>query len=172
MNITDYIEECRKQRHDLSFAFLAERCPASEEAPYRIKPCSPIAPDENCVLILAGTGGRNVNLRGYNSILKKTDNFVKQNIDSSIVPVRTCVAICDFGKRHLDNIARKGAYFEAWWPQHIAALKHDIPENCIEETLILCILKTSSIIQFYPALRLRTATIVYPSVKPERISGI
>lgn len=71
MNITDYIEECRKQRHDLSFAFLAERCPASEEAPYRIKPCSPIAPDENCVLILAGTGGRNVNLRGYNSILKK-----------------------------------------------------------------------------------------------------
>ena len=31
MNITDYIEECRKQRHDLSFAFLAERCPASEE---------------------------------------------------------------------------------------------------------------------------------------------
>ena len=127
MNITDYIEECRKQRHDLSFAFLAERCPASEEAPYRIKPCSPIAPDENCVLILAGTGGRNVNLRGYNSILKKTDNFVKQNIDSSIVPVRTCVAICDFGKRHLDNIARKGAYFEAWWPQHIAALKHDIP---------------------------------------------
>ena len=134
MNITDYIEECRKQRHDLSFAFLAERCPASEEAPYRIKPCSPIAPDENCVLILAGTGGRNVNLRGYNSILKKTDNFVKQNIDSSIVPVRTCVAICDFGKRHLDNIARKGAYFEAWWPQHIAALKHDIPENCIEET--------------------------------------
>ena len=134
MNITEYIEECRKQRHDLSFAFLAERCPASEEAPYRIKPCSPIAPDENCVLILAGTGGRNVNLRGYNSILKKTDNFVKQNIDSSIVPVRTCVAICDFGKRHLDNIARKGAYFEAWWPQHIAALKHDIPENCIEET--------------------------------------
>lgn len=134
MNITDYIEECRKQRHDLSFAFLAERCPASEEAPYRIKPCSPIAPDENCVLILAGTGGRNVNLRGYNSILKKTDNFVKQNIDSSIVPVRTCVAICDFGKRHLDNIARKGAYFEAWWPQHITALKHDIPENCIEET--------------------------------------
>ena len=134
MNITDYIEECRKQRHDLSFAFLAERCPASEEAPYRIKPCSPIAPDENCVLILAGTGGRNVNLRGYNSILKKTDNFVKQNIDSSIVPVRTCVAICDFGKRHLDNIARKGAYFEAWWPQHIAALKHDIPEKCIEET--------------------------------------
>lgn len=114
MNITDYIEECRKRRHDLSFAFLAERCPASEEAPYRIKPCSPIAPDENCVLILAGTGGRNVNLRGYNSILKKTDNFVKQNIDSSIVPVRTCVAICDFGKRHLDNIARKGAYFEAW----------------------------------------------------------
>lgn len=134
MEITSHIEEWRKLRHDLSFSFLAERCPASEEAPYRIRAASPVLPEENCVVVLAGTGGKGVFLRGYNSILKQTDNFVKNNIDTTTEPVRVCVAVCDFGKYHLDKTAREGAYYEAWWPQHLAALKHDIPEACVEET--------------------------------------
>lgn len=134
MNITDYIEDLRKCRGDLSFAFPAERCPTSEDAPYRIRPSAPISPEEICVLVLAGTGGRGINLRGYNSILKETDNFVKNNADLSSCPVRVCVAVCDFGKKHLDKIARKGLYYEVWNPQALASLKHDIPADCVAET--------------------------------------
>ena len=67
-------------------------------------------------------------------MLKQTDNFVKNNIDSASSPVRVCVAICDFGKQHLDKIARKSAYFEAWYPQYVESLKHDIPQACLQET--------------------------------------
>lgn len=134
MNITDHIEDWRKYRGNLSFAFLAERCPTSEDAPYRIRPSAPVLPEENCVLVLAGTGGRGINLRGYNGMLKKTDNFVKNNVDLSVSPVRVCVAVCDFGKKHLDKIARKSGYYEAFWPDSVAELKYSIPEDCIEET--------------------------------------
>ena len=134
MKITNHIEDCRKQRNGLSFAFLAERCPTSGDAPHRIRPAFPILPEENCVLVLPGTGGRKINLRDYNGMLKQTDNFVKNNIDSASSPVRVCVAICDFGKQHLDKIARKSAYFEAWYPQYVESLKHDIPQACLQET--------------------------------------
>lgn len=134
MNITNHIEDCRKQRNGLSFAFLAERCPTSDDAPHRIRPAFPILPEENCVLVLPGTGGRKINLRDYNGMLKQTDNFVKNNIDSASTPVRVCVAICDFGEQHLDKIARKSAYFEAWYPQYVESLKHDIPQACLQET--------------------------------------
>lgn len=134
LNITDHIEEWRKCRNGLSFAFLAERCPTSDEAPYRITPASPLLPEENCVVVLAGTGGKGINLRGYNGMLKQTDNFVKNNVDLSHSPVRVCVAVCDFGKKHFDKVARKGAYYETWWPQELASLKHNLPEDCVDET--------------------------------------
>lgn len=134
MNINDHIEQWRQKRRDLSFAFLAERCPTSKEAPYRIKPASPVSPEENCVLVLAGTGGEGIFLRGYNGMLKKVHNFVQNNIDTSASPVRTCVAVCDFGKRHFHKTARRSLYYESWFPQGIATLKHDIPKKCREET--------------------------------------
>ena len=128
MKITDHIDNWKKKRQNLSFAFLAERCPTSEDAPFRIKPSSPILPEETCVLVLAEADGREVNLRGYNSILKKTDNFVKNNIDTQISPVCICVAVCDFGKKHIDRVARTGAYLEHWNTQSWNELKHSIPE--------------------------------------------
>lgn len=134
MNITEYADNLQKQRGDMSFAFLAERCPTSEDAPYRIKPCSPVLPIENCVMVLAGTGGPGNNFRGYNGILKETDNFVKNNVDLSVSPVRVCVAVCNFGQKHIDKKARQGFYYETFWPQHLAEIKESLPENCKDET--------------------------------------
>ena len=68
MNIEDYVGVCQKERQGKSFAFLAERCATSAEAPYRIKPAGTVLPEETCVLVLAGAGGF---LRGYNGVLKK-----------------------------------------------------------------------------------------------------
>lgn len=134
MTINDYIEDCRQKRQGKSFAFLAERCETSAEAPYRIRPAGTISADENLVLVLAGTGGKGVYLRGYNSMLKKVDRFVQDNLDNKAASVRVCVAVCDFGKYHFDKTARKGAYFEAYWPQHLAELRYNVPEKCREET--------------------------------------
>ncbi len=134
MKITDHIEYWRKQRQGLSFAFMAERCPTSEDTPFRIRVSSPILPEESCVIVLPGTGGRKINLRGCNSILKQTDNFIKNNIDSSGSPVRVCVAVCEFGKKHLDKVAREGAYCKSWGAQQLDALKRSIPEECVDET--------------------------------------
>lgn len=100
MNIEDYIVECREKRQGKSFAFLAERCAASDEAPYRITVAEAVAPEEACVLVLAGTGGKGVFLRGYNGMLKKTDNFIKNISETAAEKVRVCVAVCDFGKYH------------------------------------------------------------------------
>lgn len=134
MNIEDYVGVCQKERQGKSFAFLAERCATSAEAPYRIKPAGTVLPEETCVLVLAGTGGEGVYLRGYNSMLKKTDNFVKSIPELADENVRVCVAVCDFGKYHADKIARKGMHYETYWPEHFAELKRSISENCREET--------------------------------------
>lgn len=134
MNIEDYIVECREKRQGKSFAFLAERCAASEEAPYRITAAEAVAPEEVCVLVLAGTGGEGVFLRGYNGMLKKTDSFIKNISETAAENVRVCVAVCDFGKYHWDKKAREGMYYEAYWPEYLAAVQNDVPEYCREET--------------------------------------
>lgn len=134
MTIDEYIEDCRQKRQGKSFAFFAERCETSAEAPYRIRPAGTIGTDENLVLVLAGTGGAGINLRGYNGMLKKVDRFVQDNQEQKSLPVRVCVAVCDFGKYHFDKTARKGAHYEANWPQYLAELRYEVPEKYREET--------------------------------------
>lgn len=134
MTIDEYIEDCRQRRQGKSFAFFAERCETSAEAPYRIRPVGTIGTDENLVLVLAGTGGAGINLRGYNGMLKKVDRFVQDNQEQKSLPVRVCVAVCDFGKYHFDKTARKGAHYEANWPQYLAELRYEVPEKYREET--------------------------------------
>lgn len=133
MTIDGYIEDCRQVRQGTSFAFLAERCETSEDAPYRIKVAAPVKAEETCVLVLAGTGGKGVYLRGYNSILKKVDSFVKQD-EKEGNPVRVCVAVCDFGKYHSDKIARRGMHYEAYWPKCLPELQQDMSDECRAET--------------------------------------
>ena len=93
MNIEDYVGVCQKERQGKSFAFLAERCATSAEAPYRIKPAGTVLPEETCVLVLAGACGEGVYLRGYNSMLKKTDNFVKSIPELADENVRVCGSV-------------------------------------------------------------------------------
>ena len=50
---------------------------------------------------------------------------------------RVCVAVCDFGKRHFDKVARKAMYYEHYYAHNtsvLAELKYDVPEKCREET--------------------------------------
>ena len=131
MNIDEYVGVCKQQRQGKSYAFLAERCETSADAPYRMKLADNISPDEVCVLVLTGTGGT---MRGYNGMLKKADNFVRSNPELSSASVRVCVAVCDFGKYHDDEIARKALYWEVSWPDKLVELKKRVKEEYQEET--------------------------------------
>lgn len=130
MNIENYMARCREQRKEKSFAFLAERCETSVEAPFRMRVAREISPQETMVLVLTGTGGT---LRGYNGMLKMADNFVNNNQDLSGKGVRVCVAVCDFGEYHDDKIARRGMYFENFGGNYFAELKNSIDERKREE---------------------------------------
>lgn len=131
MTIEDYVRVCRERRHDKSFAFLAERCETSAEAPFRMRVAEKVSLQETLVLVLTGTGGT---LRGYNGMLKKADNFVKKSFPSVGTKARVCVAVCDFGMRHADKLARKALYFEKYWPQHFEELKNGVSEENRPET--------------------------------------
>lgn len=130
MNIEDYVGLCRKQRKEKSFAFLAERCETSEDAPYRIRVAKEISPQETMVLVLTGTGGT---LRGYNGMLKMADNFINNNHELSGKGVRVCVAVCDFGKYHHDKIARRGMYYSNFGNDYFETLKNSVDEEKREE---------------------------------------
>lgn len=131
MNIEDYVEARRKQRQGKSYAFLAERCETSAEAPFRMRVAEEVSPQETMVLVLTGTGGT---LRGYNGMLKQADNFVKGSETLAGRDVRVCVAVCDFGKYHHDRTARKGMYFEKYWPNHLEELTNGVAEKSRQET--------------------------------------
>ncbi len=125
MNIEALIEAKRKERNARSFAILAERCPTSEDAPYRIRPVENLRPDEPMVLVLGGTAD---GLEDYNGMLKRVDNFIRKQPE--FADVRVCIAVCDFGEYHDDEIARESLYQDdAWFEQ----LKKD-HANVIEET--------------------------------------
>lgn len=134
MDLETYINKLGRQRQGNSFAFLAERCKTSADAPYRIRPAERISAEENCVLVLAGTGGTGINIRGYNSVLKKVDGFIKSHADFVSEKVRTCVAVCDFGKFHADKTAREALYYESVAPERLPQLKYNLPEHFWAET--------------------------------------
>ena len=76
MNIEEHIQNLRKKANGNSFSILAERCVTSSDAPYRIKKAKPIKRDDVVVLCIAGSGGDEIFLKGYNSMLKKVYGFV------------------------------------------------------------------------------------------------
>ena len=113
MNIKEHLERLKQQRNEISFALLAERVPTSEDSPYRINKAAPIKPDEPLVLVLGGTGTDGMdNIRGYNGYLKQTDEFIKSCPELKDKGVRVCVAVCNMGKYHDDDIARHAKLFQ------------------------------------------------------------
>lgn len=113
MNIKEHLEQLKQQRNEISFALLAERVPTSEDSPYRINKAAPIKPDEPLVLVLGGTGTEGMdNIRGYNGYLKQTDEFIKSCPELKDKGVRVCVAVCNMGEYHDDDIARHAKLFQ------------------------------------------------------------
>ena len=93
MNIKDYIKEYKLQRQGLSFAFLAERVPTSENAPYRFNKVEAISPDDVVILGLSGEGNiREDNIRSYNGYLKLI-NIIKQQPELKGKDIRSVVAV-------------------------------------------------------------------------------
>ena len=133
--IEKYIAQCEEIRKGNSFAFLAERCETSEKAPFRIRVAQPIEPDEVCVLILPPSNGRKFSLKGHNGMLKRVDNFVKNNPEFNGGDVRVCMAVCHFGNFHEDKIARDSLWYELTSPHYFEEFKSDIPEVSREEIL-------------------------------------
>ena len=131
MNIEKDIENLRKEYNGGSFSLLAERCETSNDAPYRIKKADKIKRDDVVVLCLAGTGGNKINLRGYNSMLKKVDNFVKKECGDE---VRVVVACSEFGEFHDHKLARKAMHWLVSWPNHYEELKRSVNKKHYEET--------------------------------------
>ena len=133
MSVESLAEFFRQKRSEKSFAFLAERCPTSDDAPYRIRPAEHLRADEVCVLVLPGSGGRKANLRGCNGILKRVHEFVGKNF-AAADNIRTCVAVCEFGKYHLDKLARGGMYCEVSSPEYMNNQKRDMKAEYFAET--------------------------------------
>ena len=130
MNIKEYIEDLRKDHNGKSFSFLAERCETREDAPFRITKAKGIKREDIVVLCIAGYGGNN-NLRGYNSMLKKVNDFVKNECGSK---PRVVVAVSEFGDFHDRILARKALHYEVSWPKHVQELKRSVSDKYYEET--------------------------------------
>ena len=133
--IEKYIAQCEEIRKGSSFAFLAERCETSEDAPHRMRVANPLQPDEVCVLVLPASNGRKFNLKGHNGMLKRVDEFVKNNPKLSSNNIRVCMAVSHFGKYHDDKIARDGLWHELTAPQYFERFKSSISPECREEIL-------------------------------------
>lgn len=131
MNIEKHIEDLRKKAKGNSFSILAERCVTSNDAPYRIKKAKPIKRDDVVVLCIAGYGGNEIFLKGYNSMLKKVDRFVKEEFGGK---PRVVVAVSEFGKFHDHRFARRAMHCKVSWPKHYEELKRSVDEKHYEET--------------------------------------
>ena len=131
MNIEEHIQNLRKKANGCSFSILAERCVTSSDAPYRIKKAKPIKRDDVVVLCIAGYGGDKINLRGYNSMLKKVDRFVKSEFGGK---PRVVVACSEFGDFHDRKLARKALHYKVSWPKHVEELKRSVSDKYYEET--------------------------------------
>ncbi|MBQ8751066.1 MAG: hypothetical protein IJZ30_05475 [Alphaproteobacteria bacterium] len=131
MNIEEHIQNLRKKANGNSFSILAERCVTSSDAPYRIKKAKPIKRDDVVVLCIAGSGGDEIFLKGYNSMLKKVDGFVKEEFGGK---PRVVVAVSEFGKFHDHRFARKAMHHSVSWPKHYEELKRSVEEKYFEET--------------------------------------
>lgn len=118
MNIKKHIQWLKEQRKGLSFAFLAERVAESADAPYRFNVASPIKPDETLVLVLGGTGAcGSDNIRGYNGYAKKVSDFLKTRSELKNKNFRVCVAVCNAGHYHDENVAREKKFLQYIAPE-------------------------------------------------------
>jgi len=104
MDINAYTKSLKNKRDGQSYSFLAERVPTSSDAPYRIATLnSPIKPEDAVVVGFGGYGG-GANIEGHNWFIKYITNFIRTKPELN--NARVCVAICDWGEKYPEIIAR------------------------------------------------------------------
>ncbi len=104
--IEDYMQNLTATRNGLSAACLAERGEISATSPYGFDIAKPISCDEPVVICLTGEGSPGKNYKNYNGYLKRVDEYIQEISESLARPVRSVVAIIDYGKYHNPQSAR------------------------------------------------------------------
>lgn len=105
--LENYMNDLIASRQGLSSACLAERGEKTEDNPFGFGLAKTVSPDEVVVLSLAGGGNAGANYRNYNGYLKHINEYVEEISAQVEQPVRSVVAVVDFGKYHSPAQARK-----------------------------------------------------------------
>lgn len=104
--IETYMNELKALRNGYSLACLAERGEKTESNPFGFDVARAITADEVAVVTLTGTGDAGVNYSNYNGYLKRINEFIEEISDEVKQPVRSVVAVVDFGKYYSPRVAR------------------------------------------------------------------
>lgn len=102
--LKEYMDNLKTSRNGISSACLAERGAKTEDNPYGFDMAKPLSTDDVVVLSLTGEGE---GLRNYNAHLKRVDEYVEELSPELGEPVRSVVAVVDYGKYHAPWKARE-----------------------------------------------------------------
>lgn len=102
-----HMQDLETTRGGHSFACLAERGEKTENNPHGFDVAKAIAADDVVVLTLTGTGDAGIDYSNYNGYLKRTNEYIAEIAEKTKQPVRSVVAIVDFGKYYSPKAARK-----------------------------------------------------------------
>ncbi len=105
--LEDYMNNLIASRQGLSSACLAERGEKSEDNPFGFELAKTITPNEVVVLSLTGEGNAGANYSNYNGHLKRINEYVEEISAEAGYPVRSVVAVVDYGKYHSPQQARQ-----------------------------------------------------------------
>lgn len=120
--IEDYMTNLASAREGQSAACLAERGDVSPISPYGFDIAKPLSPDEVVVVCLTGEGKPGENYKNYNGYLKRVNEYIQDISDNLQHPIRSVVAVVDYGKYHRPENARK-----------LATLKHLSNQEYLQE---------------------------------------
>lgn len=105
--LENYMNDLSASRQGLSAACLAERSEKTEDNPYGFDVAQAVTSDEVVVLVLTGEDCPGVNYSNYNGYLKRINEYVEEISAQAGQPVRSVVAVVDYGKYYSPVQARK-----------------------------------------------------------------
>ncbi len=104
--LEEYMNNFKTSRNGKSLACLAERGEKTEDNPFGFDLAKPLSADDVVVLSLAGEGPAGTNFINYNGHLKRVNEYVEELSLELHEPVRSVVAVVDYGKYHAPWKAR------------------------------------------------------------------
>lgn len=125
--IETHMNELRASRKGYSFTCLAERGKKTESNPFGFDIAQNITADEVVVLTLTGTGDAGIHYSNYNGYLKRINEFVEEISEEAKQPVRSVVAVVDFGNYYSPVTARNLLALQYAKPKEALAKLQPLP---------------------------------------------